>query len=173
MSRVEDLVEKAIDDLKTKISGLEAVDSSIDENDSNKIEDIKNKSITVLKKAIKKIEEINEEVMDADEVIGAIKVVENKSKQLYDISLEKINALLQKQGINPVLDKTEEKVETKQEESKPDKIVPQEILPEEKDEEEIVIENSKAIIKKLDVTTASIEALRSWLKTGEKNKWRK
>ena len=38
-------------------------------------------------------------------------------------------------------------------------------------EQEIVIENSKP--KKKDISSASIDVLRLWLKTGDKNKWKK
>ena len=177
MLNVDELVEDTINDLKDKIDGLEEISSDFEGNAGYKIDEIKNKSIAVLQKAIKKINEINDEMIDSDEVEKAVRVVEKKSKQLYETSLAKINDLLDKQGMSPieisegkddVIDDEEEiEVEEEQEEIEK-KIEPQEILPEEKVEQEIVIENSKP--KKKDISSASIDVLRLWLKTGDKNK---
>ena len=87
-------VDEVITDLKQKIDNLlNAGNSEVNAETFVKISDIRKRAINVLKQALEKIVLINDEFADPNEISEGINVVKERSKELYETALARIQEL--------------------------------------------------------------------------------
>ena len=83
----QDLIQEAITDLRNKAENI--INISKDVNDPS-IADIKNKTVDAMNMAISKITESIYSLTNLDEIQDVLKVVKNKSQELYENAVNKI-----------------------------------------------------------------------------------
>lgn len=94
MNDFEKNVDEVITDLKQKIDNLlNAGNSEVNAETFVKISDIRKRAINVLKQALEKIVLINDEFADPNEISEGINVVKERSKELYETALARIQEL--------------------------------------------------------------------------------
>lgn len=94
MNDFEKNVDEVTADLKQKIDNLlNAGNSEVNAETFVKISDIRKRAINVLKQALEKIVLINDESADTNEISEGINVVKERSKELYETALARIQEL--------------------------------------------------------------------------------
>lgn len=94
MNDFEKNVDEVTADLKQKIDNLlNAGNSEVNAETFVKISDIRKRAINVLKQALEKIVLINDEFADPNEISEGINVVKERSKELYETALARIQEL--------------------------------------------------------------------------------
>lgn len=97
-------VNEVVEDLKQKIDSITAVADDVDDESRAKVEEIKNRAIKVLSNASDKILDTYKNVSNSDEVEKSIKVVKDKSKELYENALKKIDEVKRSQTYSNTMD---------------------------------------------------------------------
>ena len=97
-------VNEVVEDLKQKIDSITAVADDVDDESRAKVEEIKNRAIKVLSSASDKILDTYKNVSNSDEVEKSIKVVKDKSKELYENALKKIDEVKRSQTYSNTMD---------------------------------------------------------------------
>lgn len=97
-------VNEVVEDLKQKIDSITAVADDVDDESRAKVEEIKNRAIKVLSNASDKILDTYKNVSNSDEVEKSIKVVKDKSKELYENALIKIDEVKRSQTYSNTMD---------------------------------------------------------------------
>lgn len=146
-------VDEILEDLKNKIDELTKAGEGASGEALVRINEVKAKSINVLNQVSNKVIETANNVTDIDEIDSVVEMVSNKSKQLYENALTKINGL-----INP---------ETVDDAKKLVKDVKKDINDFfEREEVKNTIESAKEAT--VEITDKALDTLKEWLKPEDK-----
>lgn len=153
MAEYEKNVDEILEDLKNKIDELTKVGEGASGEALVRINEVKAKSINVLNQVSNKVIETANNVTDIDEIDSVVEMVSNKSKQLYENALTKINEL-----INP---------ETVDDAKKLVKDVKKDINDFfEREEVKNTIESAKEVT--VEIADKALDTLKEWLKPEDK-----
>lgn len=146
-------VNEIIEDLKNKIDEISKAGQDATGDALNKINEIKQKTIIVLSQASTKISDITNNVSDADEIELSLQIVKNKSKDLYENAINRINELSKTKSQN--VSKQDTKIVKK--ENNNHFVI---------EEAKSTFDPSKAINEVLEAK--ALDTLRNWLKPEDK-----
>lgn len=93
-------VDEILEDLKNKIDELTKAGEGASGEALARINEVKAKSINVLNQVSNKVIETANNVTDIDEIDSVVEMVSNKSKQLYENALTKINELINPETVD-------------------------------------------------------------------------
>ena len=93
-------VDEILEDLKNKIDELTKAGEGASGEALVRINEVKAKSINVLNQVSNKVIETANNVTDIDEIDSVVEMVSNKSKQLYENALTKINELINPETVD-------------------------------------------------------------------------
>lgn len=112
MNDFEKNVDKVITDLKQKVDSLlDAGNTRVDVETLKKINGIKKKAADVLKQASEKVIQTADEFADSKELDECLIIVKERSKELYETALAKIQELEKDGAIEDIQENIEEATE--------------------------------------------------------------
>ncbi len=90
---IEESVKEVIEDLKSKVDALTEAASGSDETVAEKVEAVKNKAVKVFQDVTERLKGLSESAANEEELAKAISTIKDKSKDLYENALNKIDEL--------------------------------------------------------------------------------
>lgn len=98
MANIDEQVRDVIEDLKAKINNITTAGSEASGKTLSIINELKKKTISVLTKASDKVIETSKNYDDSSIVEKGVEIVKQRSQDLYDKTISKINELASEDG---------------------------------------------------------------------------
>ena len=188
----EKLVNETVEEMKQKIELISSEADKVEGDSKEKAQELKNKAVDILNKAVAKLQEVLKTIQDPEEIKKATAFVEEKSKQIYDFTMKKIEELKTNEDLKKGLNQAEElikdvagKAQVKAKEAY-DKALENEDIKKAVDKAGAAIDDAKKnieeFIKKpetqeaiekakdttIDIAEKAVAALKDWLKPEDK-----
>lgn len=170
MVNLEKNVNEVVEDLKTKIDGINEAAEDVEGDAKVKVNEIKDKAVSVLDAASEKVVETYKSITDSEEVKNCIDVVKSKSKKLYDRTIAKIDEIKKSKAYQDAGNFVNKTVDQVKSETGAFIYNTKENIDDFFAKEEVKNNIDKAKLKTVGIAEKGLEILKQWLKPGEDRK---